>query len=239
MSMEETAVLLSIRPEWCQKIFRGEKTMEIRKNFPKDFQGQPFKCFIYCTKGQNAGFRMEPDGSLLRLDGTVIGEFTCDRVYEIAPLNHAPDDRVEDDVIAALSECLRHFDIMNYTEESKPAPPFEAWAIDLHKRFPRWPYKKPKPGHESFRLLDGPAPDFRRMTVEEFEALPAGVWMDVKKTLPPLEHPVLTVDAYGNYHTNTEYIDTPEIPFCITYNDGRFWPPIAWSKFEPLKQGGD
>lgn len=33
-----------------------------------------------------------------------------------------PDDRVEDDVIAALSECLRHFDIMNYTEESKPAP---------------------------------------------------------------------------------------------------------------------
>ncbi len=150
-----------------------------------------------------------------------------------------PDDRVEDDVIAALSECLRHFDIMNYTEESKPAPPFEAWAIDLHKRFPRWPYKKPKPGHESFRLLDGPAPDFRRMTVEEFEALPAGVWMDVKKTLPPLEHPVLTVDAYGNYHTNTEYIDTPEIPFCITYNNGRFWPPIAWSKFEPLKQGGD
>lgn len=60
-----------------------------------------------------------------------------------------------------------------------------------------------------------------------------------KKTLPPLEHPVLTVDAYGNYHTNTEYIDTPEIPFCITYNDGRFWPPIAWSKFEQLKQGGD
>lgn len=51
MNMEETAVLLSIRPEWCQKIFRGEKTMEIRKSFPKDFQGQPFKCFIYCTKG--------------------------------------------------------------------------------------------------------------------------------------------------------------------------------------------
>lgn len=92
MNMEGTAVLLSIRPEWCQKIFRGEKTMEIRKSFPKDFQGQPFKCFIYCTKGQNAGFRLEPDGGLMRLDGTVIGEFTCDRVYEIAPLNHAPDD---------------------------------------------------------------------------------------------------------------------------------------------------
>ena len=150
-----------------------------------------------------------------------------------------PDDRVEDDVIAALSECLRHFDIMNYTEESKSAPPFETWAIDLRERFSHWPYNKPKPGHEGFRLLDGPAPDFHRMTVEEFEALPPHIWMDVKKTLPPLEHPVLTVDAYGNYHTNTEYIDNPEIPFCITYNNGRFWPPIAWSKFDRLKWSGD
>lgn len=116
---------------------------------------------------------------------------------------------------------------------------FKAWTIDLHERFPHWPYKKPKPGHEGFRLLDGPAPDFHRMTVEEFEALPPHIWMDVKKTLPPLEHPVLTVDAYGNYHTNTEYIDNPEIPFCITYNNGRFWPPIAWSKFDRLKWSGD
>ena len=38
---------------------------------------------------------------------------------------------------------------------------FKAWTIDLHERFPHWPYKKPKPGHEGFRLLDGPAPDFR------------------------------------------------------------------------------
>ena len=50
------------------------------------------------------------------------------------------------------------------------------------------------------------------MTVEEFEALPPHIWMDVKKTLPPLEHPVLTVDAYGDYHTNTEYIDNPGDP---------------------------
>ena len=50
---------------------------------------------------------------------------------------------------------------------------------------------------------------------------------------------VVWEDDNGNYHTNTEYIDTPEIPFCIAYNNGRFWPPIAWSKFEPLKQGGD
>lgn len=112
MNMEETAVLLSIRPEWCQKIFRGEKTMEIRKSFPKDFQGQPFKCFIYCTKGQNAGFRLEPDGGLMRLDGTVIGEFTCDRVYEIAPLNHAPDD-------LEAQACMDRDQIWEYTHGSR------------------------------------------------------------------------------------------------------------------------
>ena len=43
----------------------------------------------------------------------------------------------------------------------------------------------------------------------------------------------------GDNRTNTEYIDNPEIPFCITYNNGRFWPPIAWSKFDRLKWSGD
>lgn len=28
----------------------------------------------------------------------------------------------------------------------KTAPPFAAWAIDLHKRFPHWPYKEAKAG---------------------------------------------------------------------------------------------
>ena len=29
------AVLISIRPEWCQKIIGGEKTIEVRKTRPK------------------------------------------------------------------------------------------------------------------------------------------------------------------------------------------------------------
>lgn len=29
------AVLISIRPEWVEKILAGEKTLEIRKNRPK------------------------------------------------------------------------------------------------------------------------------------------------------------------------------------------------------------
>ena len=43
------AVLISIRPEWVEKIARGEKTLELRKTEPK--LETPFKVYIYCTAG--------------------------------------------------------------------------------------------------------------------------------------------------------------------------------------------
>ena len=43
------AVLISIRPEWCEKIVGGEKTIEVRKTRPK--LETPFKVYIYCTDG--------------------------------------------------------------------------------------------------------------------------------------------------------------------------------------------
>lgn len=48
------AVLISIRPEWCQKIASGEKTIEVRKNRPK--LAPPFKCYIYCTRDKHLAF---------------------------------------------------------------------------------------------------------------------------------------------------------------------------------------
>lgn len=68
------AVMLSVRPKWCEKIARGEKTIEVRKTRPK--LETPFKCYIYCTQGNDAR-RLR--GSW----GKVIGEFTCDRIYKI------------------------------------------------------------------------------------------------------------------------------------------------------------
>lgn len=41
------AVLISIRPKWCEKIASGEKKIEVRKSRPK--LQTPFKCYIYCT----------------------------------------------------------------------------------------------------------------------------------------------------------------------------------------------
>ena len=76
------AVLLAIRPEWCHLIRDGKKTLEVRKTKPK--LETPFKCYIYCTKGDpsDAGddfwlHDLETFRSILG-NGKVIGEFVCD-----------------------------------------------------------------------------------------------------------------------------------------------------------------
>ena len=92
------AVMLSIRPKWVEKIARGEKTIEVRKTRPK--METPFKCYIYCTQG---GVALGAWGK----HGKVIGEFTCDRIYELAPINHAPDD-------VEKQACLTREGIVNY-----------------------------------------------------------------------------------------------------------------------------
>lgn len=49
------AVLISIRPDWVEKILSGEKTLEVRKTRPK--LETPFKVYIYCTAG-NLGYKV-------------------------------------------------------------------------------------------------------------------------------------------------------------------------------------
>lgn len=90
--------MLSIRPKWCEKIASSEKTIEVRKTRPK--METPFKCYIYCTQG---GVALGAWGK----HGKVIGEFTCDRIYELAPINHAPDD-------VEKQACLTREEIVNY-----------------------------------------------------------------------------------------------------------------------------
>ena len=108
------AVLISIRPKWVEKIINGEKTIEVRKTRPK--LETPFKCYIYCTlQGCNEFFRVDLGGDVAKWNrgkwadrkGNVIGEFICDRIYELAPLNHAPDD-------VEKQACLTREEIVNY-----------------------------------------------------------------------------------------------------------------------------
>lgn len=90
------AVLISIRPKWCEKIVNGEKTIEVRKTKPK--LETPFKCYIYCTKDKHLAFMQNQTGTNLIAcmdvdaaipvggaigNGKVIGEFTCERIVPI------------------------------------------------------------------------------------------------------------------------------------------------------------
>lgn len=89
------AVLMSIKPKWCEKIFNGEKTIEVRKTAPK--LEPPFKVYVYCTKEKEPLLEVIKDGDDLygeiyhgeiifvkgyRPKGKVIGEFVCDRVIK-------------------------------------------------------------------------------------------------------------------------------------------------------------
>ena len=91
------AIMLSIRPQWCQKITSGEKTIEVRKTKPK--LETPFKCYIYCTRDKHLAFMQNQTGTNLIAcmdvdaaipvggaigNGKVIGEFTCERIALIA-----------------------------------------------------------------------------------------------------------------------------------------------------------
>lgn len=82
--MSNPAVLISIRPEWAEKILSGEKTVEIRKRKP--YFEPPFKCYIYFTKGGEekwlAGVKDVRES--YKLNGTVCAEFTCDSIQDFS-----------------------------------------------------------------------------------------------------------------------------------------------------------
>lgn len=99
------SILISIKPKWCEKIASGEKTIEVRKSAPKEV---PFKAYIYATRPKNFykcgavstsdellwlangkvemgdGFKFWADGDKYQcLNGRIIGEFICDKVYNL------------------------------------------------------------------------------------------------------------------------------------------------------------
>lgn len=131
------SVLISIRPQWIEKIARGEKTIEVRKSRPK--LETPFKCYIYCTKAQNpvlvalqnledspvimtcgSGTRRYPveDASWARLlNGTVCGEFTCDHIYQYTTMAIKDGTDICDEDMERLS-CLTHRELADYEASS-------------------------------------------------------------------------------------------------------------------------
>lgn len=82
------AVLLSIRPNGCKLIWSGMKTVEVRKTRPT--LETPFKAYIYCTG--HDGFVMKlPKAGVQKMDGRVIGQFTCEKIDKLVHIGTMMD----------------------------------------------------------------------------------------------------------------------------------------------------
>ena len=135
------AVMLSIRPKWCNKISSGEKTIEVRKSRPK--METPFKCYIYCTAPKKFHMISEHmatsseylhlcDGKATMSDGfeffgredyevinrKVIGEFVCDQIYQYSTGN--VDGQTISSEEMQKQSCLTDKELCNYETSSEP-----------------------------------------------------------------------------------------------------------------------
>lgn len=110
------AVLISIKPKWCELIASGKKTLEVRKNRPK--LETPFKVYIYCTADmvKHIVFDEYGDRKIELVPQRVIGEFACDRID-----SHTADCLIvkEDRQKATIGSCLSGKEILEYLSGSK------------------------------------------------------------------------------------------------------------------------
>lgn len=133
------AVLISIRPKWCEKIASGKKTIEVRRNFPK--LHVPFKVYIYCTR-QNLLMKSNVSGNLCvkrgkgcketlesrsetEYSGKIIGEFVCRTMEEFTTDYRANDAKK---VAIAKDACMTLAEMMDYEYKGHSACLF-GWHI--------------------------------------------------------------------------------------------------------------
>lgn len=134
------SVMLSIQPKWCELIASGKKTVEVRKTKPKI--DVPFKCYIYCTKGDNLNYlksfhhkafdKFWIDNkafgcNVSRANGKVIGHFICDEIDNFTKAFFDEQTARDTDEIAELLglTCLTYRELYSYVGLKD----FYAWHI--------------------------------------------------------------------------------------------------------------
>lgn len=131
------AVLISVRPEWCEKIASGRKTIEVRKSRPKI--EMPFKVYIYETKQfhKNTPYSFKT----WNRRGKVIGEFVCNGM-----LSHCESGNAD---LAEQYGCIKREMLFEYAQGKE----LYGWHIsdlviyeqpkELNKFFCRKPLTRP------------------------------------------------------------------------------------------------
>lgn len=138
------SVLISIKPQWCEKIASGEKTIEVRKSAPKEV---PFKAYIYCTKTKNKwslsdyeGAYQNSEGEIVYAQQHVIGEFICDKVEVLFNTNGNPENYMTDILPTVLQKTALSFkEFQDYVGSRSDKNNIYGWHISDLKI-----YNKPK-----------------------------------------------------------------------------------------------
>lgn len=121
------AVLMSVIPYWCDLIMSGQKTLEIRKNVPREFcydrfEGgfiiEPFKVFVYETQGHTATPWMDEDGHMIfKGSGEVVGQFVCRHIEKIDMSIGGYLRQSHKDIDSILREsCMNMCDLLGYLQ---------------------------------------------------------------------------------------------------------------------------
>lgn len=131
------SILLSIRPKWVEKILNKEKTIEVRKQFPKDYVGW---VYIYCTKDSKTKLssnsfqyyvvdNKDYKNYLGNWNGKVLARFWCDKVEEHRPFFHWCIEK---------ETCLTRDDVLDYLDSKdkfvgNPKRQGKVYAIHISK----------------------------------------------------------------------------------------------------------
>lgn len=138
------AILISIQPKWVEKILNGEKTIEIRKTFPKC--KLPIDVYIYCTKDPKhlvAPFRFKEGWKYKEyndntsyacgctanmgedINGKVVAKFTLNNIDDFYVFT---DGLIQYWIACDLEKsCVPYDDLANYIGKGKKG---YAWNID-------------------------------------------------------------------------------------------------------------
>lgn len=113
------SILLSIKPYWVEKILNNEKTIEVRKKFPRDYKGW---VYIYCSKSkpflykeENGSFELQNKKNYFKplYNGKVVARFWCDvekiSKYRINFSTENYDEYIGTDTLDEYDLCNKSF----------------------------------------------------------------------------------------------------------------------------------
>ena len=115
------SVLISIRPQWCELIANGKKTIEVRKSRPK--LETPFKCYIYCTNVKSMNLEQyckihaKTGGRVDDWNGNIIGEFVCDEFFQYSTGNIGGQTITSEEM--QRQSCLTYSELSKYENSSE------------------------------------------------------------------------------------------------------------------------